>query len=116
MDQGSEFYNKSFKKRLEDNDTKMYSIYNEGKSVVAEIFMIIFKRKIYKHMTAATKMFILMCSIILLKNIIIHIITLLKWSLLMLNTIQYNIDPDVKDPKFSIGGLYKNLKLQKRFC
>ena len=32
------------------------------------------------------------------------------------NTIQYNIDPDVKDPKFSIGGLYKNLKLQKRFC
>ena len=34
----------------------------------------------------------------------------------MLNTIQYNIDPDVKDPKFSIGGLYKNLKLQKRFC
>ena len=32
------------------------------------------------------------------------------------NTIQYNIDPDVKDPKFSIGGLCKNLKLQKRFC
>ena len=34
----------------------------------------------------------------------------------MLNTIQYNIDPDVKDPKFSIGGLCKNFKLQKRFC
>ena len=36
VDLGSEFYNKSFKKWLKDNDTKMYSACNEGKSVVAE--------------------------------------------------------------------------------
>ena len=43
VDKGSEFYNNSFKKWLKDNDIEMYSIYNEGKSVVAERFI----RKIY---------------------------------------------------------------------
>ena len=43
VDKGSEFYNNSFKKWLKDNDIDMYSIYNEGKSVVAERFI----RKIY---------------------------------------------------------------------
>ena len=36
-DKGSEFYNSSFKKWLKDNDIEMYSIHNEGKSVVAEL-------------------------------------------------------------------------------
>ena len=44
VDKGSEFYNNSFKKWLKDNDIEMYSIYNEGKSVVAERFI----RKIYQ--------------------------------------------------------------------
>ena len=35
VDQGSEFYN-VFKRWLSDNDIIMYSMYNEGKSVVAE--------------------------------------------------------------------------------
>ena len=39
IDQDSEFYNRSFKKRLEDNDINMYSTYNERKSVVAERFI-----------------------------------------------------------------------------
>ena len=39
VDKGSEFYNNSFKKRLKDNDIEMYSIHNEGKSVVAERFI-----------------------------------------------------------------------------
>ena len=39
VDQGCEFYSKSFKKWLEDNDIKMYSEYNRGKSVVAERFI-----------------------------------------------------------------------------
>ena len=34
VDQGSEFYNRDFKKWLSDNDIEMYSTYNEGKSVV----------------------------------------------------------------------------------
>ena len=33
----------------------MYSTYNEGKSVVAEIFIRTLKNKLYKHMTAAGK-------------------------------------------------------------
>ena len=36
---------------LQDNDLKMYSIYNEGKSVFAERFIRILKNKIYKHLT-----------------------------------------------------------------
>ena len=39
MDKGSEFYNNSFKKRLKDYDIEIYSIHNEGKSVVAERFI-----------------------------------------------------------------------------
>ena len=31
VDQGSEFYNNSFKKWLKDNNIEMYSTYNEGK-------------------------------------------------------------------------------------
>ena len=38
VDKGSEFYNNSFKKWLKDNDIEMYSIHNEGESVVAERF------------------------------------------------------------------------------
>ena len=39
IDKGSEFYNNSFKKGLKDNDVEMCSIYNKGKSVVAERFI-----------------------------------------------------------------------------
>ena len=35
----SEFYNSSGEKSLKDNDIDMYSIHNEGKSVVAERFI-----------------------------------------------------------------------------
>ena len=55
VDQGSEFYNNVFKKWLSDNDIIMYSMYNEGKSVVAERFIRTLKNKLYKHMTASGK-------------------------------------------------------------
>ena len=51
VDKGSEFYNNSFKKWLKDNDIEMYSIHNEGKSVVAERFIRTLKTKTYKYMT-----------------------------------------------------------------
>ena len=50
-DKGSEFYNSSFKKWLKD-DIEMYSIHNEGKSVLTERFIRTLKTKIYKHMTS----------------------------------------------------------------
>ena len=55
VDQGSEFYNRVFKKWLSDKNIIMYSTYNEGKSVVAERFIRILKNKLYKHMTASGK-------------------------------------------------------------
>ena len=55
VDQGGEFYNNIFNKRLSDDDIIMYSTYNEGKSVVAERFIRTLKNKLYKHMTATGK-------------------------------------------------------------
>ena len=55
VDKGSEFYNVSFKKWLQDNDIVMYSTHNEGKSVVAERFIRTLKSKIYKYMTSISK-------------------------------------------------------------
>ena len=39
LDKGSKLCNRSMKSWLQDNDMKIYSIHNEGKSVVAEIFI-----------------------------------------------------------------------------
>ena len=52
VDQGSEFYNRVFKKWLSDNDIIMYSTFNEGKSVIAERFIRTLKNKLYKHITS----------------------------------------------------------------
>ena len=52
VDQGSEFYNQSFKDFLKINNIEMYSTYNEGKSVIAERIIRTLKSKIFKHMTA----------------------------------------------------------------
>ena len=46
VDKGSEFYNKSMKSWLQDNDIEMYSIYNEEKSVATERFIRSLKNKI----------------------------------------------------------------------
>ena len=57
VDEGSEFYNNSFKKWLKDNKI-------EGKYVVAERFIRTLKTKIYKYMTAISKMCILINQMI----------------------------------------------------
>ena len=55
VDKGSEFYNNFFKKFLKDNDIKLHLAPNERKSVEAERFIRILKKKIYKHMTSMSK-------------------------------------------------------------
>ena len=55
VDKVSEFYNISYKKWLKGNESEMYSIRNEGKSVVAEGFIRTLKTKIYKNMTSISK-------------------------------------------------------------
>ena len=52
VDQGSEFYNQSI---------EMYSTYNEGKSVAAEIFIRKLKNNFLNIRQLFQKMFILMC-------------------------------------------------------
>ena len=59
VDKGSEFYNNSFKKGLQDNDTEMYSTNDEGKSVAGERFIRTLKNNVYKYMTSMSKMCIL---------------------------------------------------------
>ena len=55
VDQGSEFYNQSFKNFLKINNKETYSTFNEGKPVVAERFIRTLKNKIFQHMTAISK-------------------------------------------------------------
>ena len=55
FDQGSEFYNNSFKDFLKMNNIEMHSTFSEGKSVVAERFIRALKNKIFKHRTAISK-------------------------------------------------------------
>ena len=55
VDQGSKFYNNSFKDFLKMNNTEMYSTCREGKYVVAERFIRTLKNRIFKHMTAISK-------------------------------------------------------------
>ena len=55
VEKGSEFYNRSMKSWLQDNDNSIYSTHNEGKSVVAGRFIRTLKNNIYKYMTSISK-------------------------------------------------------------
>ena len=50
MGRGSEFYNRSLKSFLQNNDIEMYLKHNERKSVIAERFIRTSKNKICKYM------------------------------------------------------------------
>ena len=50
-----EFYNRSTKLFLQNNDIELYSTHNEGKSVIAERFMKTLKINIYKYMTSVSE-------------------------------------------------------------
>ena len=54
-DKGSEFYNRSMKLFLQNNDIETYSTHNEGKSVVSEKCIMTLKNRIYKYMTSVSK-------------------------------------------------------------
>ena len=55
VDKGSEICNRSMKWWLQNNDIEMYSIHNEGKSVIAERFIRTLKNKTYKYMNSISK-------------------------------------------------------------
>ena len=123
VDQGSEFYNKFLKKWLKDIVIKMYSTYNEGKSVAAERFIRILKNKIYKHMTDVSKnvYFNVLDDIVDDCNNTYHTTIKLKPKDVKSNSYaEYNEESNEKDPKFKVGdhvriSKYKNI-FAKRYA
>ena len=55
VDKESEFYNKSMKSWLQENDIEMCSTHNEGKSVVVERFVRTLNNQIYKYLTSVSE-------------------------------------------------------------
>ena len=55
VDEGKEFYNRTLKKWLVDNDIVMYSTHNEGKAVVIERFNRTLKSRMWRHFSASSK-------------------------------------------------------------
>ena len=117
MDKGSEFYNASLKKWLQDNDIVMYSTHNEGKSVVAERFIRTRKNKIYKYMTSISKNVYIdkLDDIVDEYNNTYHTIIKMK-PIDVKDTTYINTDKEINDktPKFKVGdhvriSKYKNI-------
>ena len=106
VDQGSEFYNKSFKKWLKDNSIEMYSAHNEGKYDVAERFIRTLKNKIYKHMKAISKnvYFDVLNYIVDEYNNTYHKTIKMKPTDVKNDSfVEYNQESNEKDPKFKVG-------------
>ena len=55
VEKASEFYNRSIKSWLQNNNIEMYSAKNEGIFVAAERFFKILKNKVFKYMTSVSK-------------------------------------------------------------
>ena len=104
VDEGSEFYNSSFKKWLQDNDTEMYSIHSGGKSVVVKLFITTLKNEIYKHMTSMSVYIDELDDIVNEYNNTHHRTIKMK-PIDVKDNSSINIGKEVndKDPKFKIG-------------
>ena len=104
VDQGSEFYNKSFKDFLKINNIEMYSTYNEGKSVAAERFIRTLKNKIFKQMRAISKnvYFDVLDDIVNKNNNAVHrTIKMKSIDVTDDSYAEYNEDINKKDPKLN---------------
>ena len=105
VDRGSEFYNTSFKKWLQDNDIVMYSTHNEGKSVVSERFIRTLKSKTYKYMASISKNVYIdkLDDVVNEYNNTYHTTTKMKPIDVKDNT-YINTDKEInnKDPKFKL--------------
>ena len=119
VDKGSEFYDASFKKWLQDNDIVMYSTDNEGKSVVAERFITMLKSKIYKYMTSISKNVYInkLDDIVDEYNNTYHITIKMKPIDVKDNTyINTDKEANDKDPKLKVGDRVKISKYKNIFA
>ena len=109
VDQGSEFYNKSFKKWLKDNYIEMYSAHNEGNSVVPERCIRTLKNKIDKDMIATSKN----VYFDVLNDIVDEYNNTYRKTIKMKPTdvkdysfAEHNEESNEKDSKFKVGGIF----------
>ena len=117
VDQGSEFYNNSFKDFLKIHNIEMHLTYNEGKSVVAERFIRALKNNIFKHMSVISKnvYFDVVDDIVNKYNNTVHITIKIKpIDVTSDSYAEYDEDFNKKDPKFKVGdhvriSKYKNI-------
>ena len=106
VDKGSEFYNRSMKSWLAKNNIKMYSTHNEGKFVLAEIFIRTLKNKIYKYITSISKNVYIdkLDDIVNKYNNSYHRAIKIKPINVKGNTyIDFGKENNDKDPKFQVG-------------
>ena len=102
---------------LKDNDIEIYSIHNEGKSVVAERFIRTLKTKIYKYMTSVSENVYIdkLDDIVDEYNNTYHRTIKMKPVDVKDNTyIDFKKEVNDKDPKFKVGdhvriSKYKNI-------
>ena len=119
VDQGSEFYNRNFKKWLANNDISMYSTYHEGKSVVAERFIRTLKNKLYKHMAAVSKnvYYDVLDDIVKKYNNTWHSTIKMKPKDVGYNNFtEYVEESNKKDPKFKVGDRVRISKYKNVFA
>ena len=118
VDKGSEFYNISFKKWLQDNNTVMYSTNNERKSVIAERFIRTLKNKIDKYMTSISKNVYIDKLDDIVREYDNSYHTLIKMKPIDVKDNTYiNFEKKVidKNPKFKVVGLVRTSKYKNIF-
>ena len=119
VDKGGLFYNNSFKKWLQDNDTAMHSTHNEGKSVVAERFIGEMKSKVYKHMASISKnVYIDILDDIVNEYNNTHYRTIKMKPIDVRDNTCIDVGKEVndKDPKYKVGDHVRILKYKNIFA
>ena len=118
-DKRREFYNRSMKSWLHDNDSAMYSTNNGGKSVVAERFIRTIKNKIYKYTNSISKNVYIdkLDDIVHKYNNKKHRTVKMKPTDVKDNTyIDFDKEVNDKDPKFKVGDHVRISKYKKSFA
>ena len=104
---------------VEENDIKIYSTYNEEKSVVAEKFIRTLKNKIYNHATAVSKnvYFNIFNDVVDNYNNTYHRTIKMKPSDVRSDSCtEYSVDYNEKDPKFKVGYHVRISKYKNTFA
>ena len=90
---------------MKDNDVEMYSVHNEGKSVVAERLIRTLKTKIYKYMTSTSKNVYIdkLDDLVGEYNNIYRTIKIKPVDVKDNTYIDFNKEVNNKNPKFKVG-------------